>query len=302
MQHCGIEIMQQSDMEINCKIRYKEDYMEKTINWPENANNAVMISVNLDAEYFVKMYYPDVEIKGSDFEAMGRYGMESGLYRLLDVLDKYRIKATFFVPGIVAEEYPEQLKEICKRGHEIGNHGYEHENMALLSAQEQKEAIRRGKEAIEKTCGVTPIGFRAPEGELTKETLIIAQEEGFLYSSTLGDNDVPYFNELDEKNTMIEIPIHWSLYDLPYFIFHFWPPIPFGQPRISSVKQVLTNWKMEYDGFYRDHSCFVLQLDPQITGAPAQLGLLEEILDYILEKGNAWFATGSEIYKLIEEL
>jgi peptidoglycan/xylan/chitin deacetylase (PgdA/CDA1 family) len=154
----------------------------------------------------------------------------------------------------------------------------------------------RGSEAIKKVCGVTPRGFRAPAGELTLETLQMAKDLGFTYSSSLSDDDVPYEIELKNGGTILEIPMQWALYDLPYFVFYFDPPIPSGQSRISLSDDVLTNWKWEYDGAYRYGGCYVLQLDPQAIGSQGRVYMLEQILDYINEKGSAWIATGADIH------
>jgi peptidoglycan/xylan/chitin deacetylase (PgdA/CDA1 family) len=236
---------------------------------------------------------------GTPFEVMGRDGMETGLPRLLDVLNRYRVKATFFVPGKVAETYPEALCQVAERGHEIGCRGYENENLALLSSQEQREVLRKGRQAIEAVCEVPPAGFRAPAGELTMETLQIASDLGFTYSSSLSDDDVPYFNTLRSGDQLLEIPVHAALYDLPYFIFHFDPPIPAGQARIAFGDDVLTNWKWEYDGYHQYGACYVLQLDPQIIGTQGRIYLLEKLLDYLLDKEDAWVTTGAEVYRFL---
>ena len=138
------------------------------------------------------------------------------------------IRATFFTPGWVAEQYPDKLKAIVEKGHEIAALGYHHEHMALLSEEEQESAIKKGIQAIEKVCGVTPKGFRSPEGELTLDTLRIAKKNGLVYSSNLCDDDRPYWKDLGEDK-ILEIPIHWVNYDLPYFAFNYHPAFPAGQ-------------------------------------------------------------------------
>ncbi len=275
----------------------------KKFKWPNGINNAVMITVNLDAEYFVRIFDPNIEVKNEkNFLKMGKESIDIGLPRLLEVLNNYNIKATFFVPGAVAIKYPDSLQTILKEGHEIGCHGFEHEHMAMLSPEDQYNTIKKGKEAIEEVCGKSPTGFRVPEGEFTKETLKAVKKLGFSYSSSLSDDDIPYYNDLGDNNgKLLEIPIHWALYDLPYFSFYFWPPLPKGQARIACSDKVLNNWKWEYDGFYNYGACYVLQLDPQCIGSQGKIYMLEGILDYINKKGNAWFATGHEIYSFYSD-
>lgn len=262
--------------------------------WRNNSKCIVMISVNLDAEFFWLSLSPDC-IDRPKTLSMGEYGMLRGLPRLLELFDKYNIKATFFTPGKIAEKYPENIREIVKRGHEIGFHGYEHENLALLTRNEQKDIFKKGMEAIKSIIEEYPRGFRAPEGELTLETLEIAKELGIIYSSNLSDNDYPYKHTLVNGN-LLEIPIHWALFDFPYFAFNYRPAFPKGQGRIANYTQVLNNWKREFDGYYNEGLCYVLQLDPQTIGTPGRIGILEELLEYIFSKSNRpWFATGSEI-------
>lgn len=273
-------------------------YREK-IEWPDGKKCAVAITVNLDAELFWLQLDPSC-INMPKTLSMGQYGMSRGLERVLSVLENYGIKGTFFVPGKVAEMYQQEITGIVSKGHEIANHGYKHENMALLSGDEQREILRQGKKSIETVCGITPKGFRAPEGELTLETLEIAKELGFKYSSNLSNDDRPYRLSLSNGNSILEIPIHWALFDLPYFAFNYRPAFPIGQGRIANYSGVTFNWMDEFAGYYEYGLCYVLQVDPQTIGNPARIKILEDTLDYIMEKEDVWFATCSEICDYME--
>lgn len=171
--------------------------------------------------------------------------MTRGVDRILKILEERGIRATFFTPGWVAEQYPDKLKAIVEKGHEIAALGYHHEHMALLSEEEQESAIKKGIDAIEKVCGVTPKGFRSPEGELTLDTLRIAKKNGLVYSSNLCDDDRPYWKDLGEDK-ILEIPIHWVNYDLPYFAFNYHPA--FRQARAGSqiIQEFLTTGRMNF--------------------------------------------------------
>lgn len=159
---------------------------------PEGKKCAAFISVNLAAEFF----WLSLDKKAAEMPktlSLGQYGMTHGLPRLLGLLDELHLKATFFVPGKTAETYPDKIKEIADRGHEIACHGYEYENFGLLDTEEQRERIGKAVKAIEAACGKKPAGFRAPIGDLMLETLDIAREYGMTYSSDLYDDDRPYF-------------------------------------------------------------------------------------------------------------
>ena len=262
--------------------------------WPERKKCSAMITINLNAELFWLQLDPTC-VDMPKTLSLGQYGMTRGVDRILDILEERGIRATFFTPGWVAEQYPDKLKKIVEKGHEIAALGYHHEHMALLSEEAQELAIRKGIHAIEDVCGITPKGFRSPEGELTLDTLRIARRNGLVYSSNLCDDDRPYWRNLGEGE-MLEIPIHWVNYDLPYFAFNYHPAFPAGQGRIANYTGVLNNWKDEFYGCYTYGLCYVLQLDPAAIGAPGRIGLLEELLDYIDTFEGVWWTTGAEMY------
>lgn len=262
---------------------------------PEGKQCAAFITVNLSAEYF----WISLNEKAKEMPktlSIGQYGMTHGLPRLLKLFDEFGIKATFFVPGKVVETYPELIREVADRGHEIGCHGYEHENFGLLSYEEQRVRIGKAVDAIEKACGKKPAGFRAPIGDLMLETLNIVREYGMLYSSDLFDDDRPYFMKVNPAgDKILQIPMQWANFDLPYFAFNYRPAFPFGQGRVANYSGVLSNWKDEFTGHYNHGLCYTLQLDPQTSGSPGRYAMIEEFLEFMTSHNDVWFATGSEL-------
>ncbi len=97
-------------------------------------------------------------------ESQGEYGIRVGLARILELLDKCEIKATFFVPGANAEKYPSLIREIAKMGHEIGHHGYFHESPPYFSSRRKKgrNLLERGLHAREPVTGRRPNGSATP--------------------------------------------------------------------------------------------------------------------------------------------
>lgn len=257
--------------------------------WPEKKKCAVMVSINLDGEYYGRIYYPDADVKSGDILRLGRTGIEFGLPRLLDTLDEFSIKATCFVPGAVARDYPVQVREIAARGHEIGCHGNEHEILARFSKNEQRERLKRAKAVLEQISGQEVHGFRMPEGEINYDTLEVLEDLGFTYSSSLSDDDIPY---LYKGIDLVELPIHWELFDLPYFTFAFEPPIPPGQARSAAMDDVLKNWEYEWMGTRRWGTLMNLQLDPQAIGEQGRIFMLEKLLDKMKEEPGLWMVTG----------
>ena len=112
------------------------------------------------------------------------------------------------------------------------------------------------------------------------------------YSSSLSDDDVPYVREI---SGLLELPIHWELFDLPYFVFTFDPPIPPGQSRSARMDDVLKNWLYELKGARRFGTLFNLQLDPQAIGEQGRIFMLEALLEELKKADDVWVATGGEI-------
>jgi len=266
-------------------------FIEK-MKWPGEKACAVMISVNLDAEYFGRIYYPDMNVEEGDILRLGQTSIRFGLPKLLDTLRSYGVKATFFIPGQVAKRYPEAVKAIVKEGHEIGCHGNHHEILAWMTKEEQFAALKEATQCLESLAGVPLKGFRMPEGEINEDTYTVMKELGYSYSSSLSDDDVPYVRE---QSGILELPIHWELFDLPYFTFTFDPPIPPGQARAASMDDVLENWRNELHGARRWGTLMNLQLDPQAIGEQGRIFMLERLLDEIKQTEDVWIATGSEI-------
>lgn len=260
--------------------------------WPSTKTCAAMVSVNLDAEFFGRFFYPDVNVDEGDIYRLGQSGMRYGLPRLLDTLDHYGVKATFFVPGAVAQRYSKEVEEVAARGHEIGCRGYAHEIMAQMPIQKQRQMLEKSCDILREVTKQTPVGFRLPNGEMTEETLALVKEMGFLYSSSLSDDDEPYVRQ---PMGLLELPVHWALYDVPYFAFAFDPPIPPGQARSAEMAQVLQNWQYELEGTRRYGALMVLQLDPLAIGEQGRIFILERLLEKMQEDPTLWLATGKEI-------
>lgn len=263
--------------------------MKREIQWPDRNQSAAMISIMLDCEYIWLDMDPLYDTP--KHRSMGEYGPKRGVDNILAALDDYHVKATFFVPGIVAENYPETVMKIANAGHEIALHGYAHENFSHLTPEEQREAIRKGIDAVEKVIHKKPVGFRLPEGDCTPETFDIIKEFNFLYDSSLFDNDIPYITG-SGLNKMTEIPMRWEMVDFTYLA---WGGIfPAGACRVAVYDDVLDNWLRELNAFYDMGLCYVITWTPQTIGSPGRMFMVEKVLEQMTRK-NIWVATGESI-------
>lgn len=273
----------------------------KEFKWKDGKKCAVAITVNLKGEYFWLSMFPD-SINKPKTLSLGTFGINVGLKRVLNLLNNYNIKSTFFIPGAIAEKYETSVLDILVKGHEIANHGYEQENFALLTKEEQRAYLSKTNEIIKKVTGRTPIGFRAPEGEVTYETYELLEEMGFLYDSTLMDDDRPYYMEIADKDyNILQLPIKWQLNDFPYFAFNYSPAFPAGQGRIASYSSVLKNWIYEYEGYKNNSLAYILQIEPQTIGTPGRILMLKNFIEHVNKSNDAWFCTCSEICDYINK-
>ena len=218
------------------------------------------------------------------------YGPLVGVPRLLRLLDEYGLGATFFVPGLTADRYPDVVERIAAAGHEVAHHSYSHVSPVRLSEDEEREDFERALAALERV-GVRPQGYRAAMWEATWRTPALVAEYGLAYDSTLMDDDRHYVLETS-SGTIVELPPHWSLDDWEQYAFLPDPPV--GQA-IESPAKVLDLWTGELDAMRRHNCLFMLTSHPFLTGRPGRVETLRRLIEHALACGDVEFATAAEV-------
>lgn len=213
--------------------------------------------------------------------ADGAYAPRRGVPRILDLLDRYGIPASFFVEGWNAEKYASLAKEVVDRGHEIGAHGWMHEEWNQLDPVLENDLIKRTTEAIATATGSAPTGWRSPGGLITPKTLDLLVDHGYLYDSSFGDDDVPYSMKIREQE-MFELPWCWSLDDAMFYS----PSRPIANP-----DHVANQWIAAFDAAVEMTGFFLIVCHPRYSGKPARLLALEKLINHIQESGKAVFKT-----------
>jgi peptidoglycan/xylan/chitin deacetylase (PgdA/CDA1 family) len=268
------------------------------LKWPHGARCAVMLSFDLDGNTIWangNRGYPGGEAFIRSL-SLGNYGPKRSVPRILELLAKYHLPATFFVPAKIMAENPDLLRTVDRAGHEIGHHGYSHERFVDLTRDEQKAIILRSQAIFRQVIGKEVRGYRTPSGDWSGETAGLLHELGFVYSSSMRGDDRPYRTVIDGRVTdFIELSPKWDLDDFVQFGYNLFPPEPAGQDRISGIEKVYANFQQEFDGYYRYGLCFVLMMHPQIIGKPGRILMLEQLLQHMLTHDDIWFATGEEI-------
>ncbi|CDY79666.1 Polysaccharide deacetylase [Caballeronia glathei] len=259
--------------------------------WPNNARSAVILTVDFSDDLGVRTQVPAIEGREKSL-SVWRYGAKRGVDRLLDAFGEFDVPASWFVPGRVAETHRDSLRRIDAAGHEIGISGYRCEDFDALDLAAQKHAFDTGQAALVAATGRGAQGFRSFTGNWAPGFAPFLQERGIEWSSSWRGDDLPYFHH---DAPLIELPLHYELEDEPYFAFNLAPPVPVGQSRIASYREVLANWKQDFDAFHRFGLCFVLRLHPEITGTAGRIGILRDLLAAMRERGDVWFATGAQV-------
>jgi len=249
--------------------------------WPGGARVAVLLSFDVDNET-LWLRNGDTNVSGL---SQGEYGSRVALGRILRLLDEHEIAASFFGPAVSFSLAPEMITAIQASGrHEIGIHGWIHEQNAILEREDEALLLRMAVDRMTELTGKKPVGYRAPSWNFSENTLELLLEMGFLYDSSLMADDRPYeILANGEPTGLVELPVDWILDDAPLLN-------PLGA-RYSNPRDVLQVYKDEFDAAYREGTMFLLTMHPHIIGHRSRIIVLEEIINYIRGKSGVWFGT-----------
>ena len=269
--------------------------------WPSGVRAAACFTFDLDAESPLLFEHP--ETAGYlDVMSHQAYGPRTGLPRLLRLLDRGAIRATFFTPGYTAERWPDAVRSIRDAGHEIAHHGYLHEGSRGADPATEECRLVRGFEALDAVAGVRPIGYRAPNWELSHALPAILARHGIRYDSGLMDADHPYRLATAAEPgtpTLIELPAHWSLDD--WEAYNYLPGLT-GSGVIASPADVTARWALELDALVDEGGLFMLTNHPFVSGRPSRAAALERLIERARAIDGLWIATCAEIAAHTETL
>ncbi len=235
----------------------------------------------------------------------GVYGAEVGVPRVLDLLARYDIPATFFVPAHTAEAFPDALAAIRDKGHEIALHGDCHEAPVGRTLQEEAELLDRSIEKLSNAVGgdFHPRGYRSPAFDLSANSIALLEQRGLLYdSSMMGHDFIPYRArkgyvvdderyEQGEASQVIEMPVSWELDDFPFFTF-LNKPLYAG---LRAPSEVLEIWRDEFDYCnLLGGGVFTLTMHPQIIGRGPRIAMLDELIRHMSSCQGVTFLTIAE--------
>ena len=247
----------------------------------------------------------------------GMFAGEVGVPRLLDLFRDFGIRVTWFVPGHSVETFPEQSAAIVDAGHEVGLHGYSHENPIAMSPEQEEEVLDRCIELLEGLTGERPAGYVAPWWEFSAVTAELLLARGIEYDHSLMHDDFhPYYvrtgdtwTKIDyskpaghwmkplvrgRETDLVEIPASWHLDDMVPLMFMKTVPNSQG---FESPRVVEETWRDAFDWVYRkhDYAIFPMTIHPDVSGRPQVLAMHERLFEHMSSKPGVRFVTMREI-------
>jgi len=247
----------------------------------------------------------------------GLFAGEVGSPRLVGLFKKYNLRTTWFIPGHSAETFPDQMKAVANAGHEIGVHGYSHENPIAMTREQEEAILDKCLDVLSKLSGKRPTGYVAPWWEFSPVTNELLLERGIKYDHSLMHNDFhPYYVRVGDTWTkidyskhpdawmkplvrgketdLIEIPASWYLDDLPPMMFIKKAPNSHG---FVNPRHLEESWRDQFDWVYRenDYAVFTMTIHPDVSGRPQVLLMLERLIEHIQKHDGIKFLTFDEI-------
>ncbi|MEO1458158.1 MAG: polysaccharide deacetylase, partial [Pseudomonadota bacterium] len=260
------------------------------IPWPNGARCACAITFDMDADSLIHISRPADAHDRLYPISMGRYGPTVAIPRILETYRRLGLKQSFFIPGWCLETYPEAVEAILAGGHEIGHHGYLHED-PVETGERQRAWFERTLDAHKRICGAAPRGYRAPVYNVTQGVVDLLVEHGFRYDSSLMADDIPY-EMVTPAGRLYEMPVHWGTDDWPPFAHY--AEIGYMMPVKGPSEGLAAFWE-EFEAAYAAGGFFMLILHPFLTGRLARWRAVERWLEGVLAERSVWFARLEDI-------
>jgi peptidoglycan/xylan/chitin deacetylase (PgdA/CDA1 family) len=259
--------------------------------WPNGARIAVCLTFDVDNELLQRANPLPVPL------SVGEYGATTAVPRILDLLDRHQVPATFFIPAMGAMLHPDMLSSILSRHrHEVGVHGWIHEFWpGIGDAAKEERMLTSDIDYLTKATGRRPVGVRAPSSGFSPHTFGFIRKAGFLYDSSLLAADEPYdIVSNGQPSGVIELPIAEVSNDYVYY----------GETAngaLPSPDAVFQIYKAEFDLAYQERTMFILTQHPHVGGRRSRIVNLDRLITYIKSKGDVWFATMEQVATYVKQ-
>ena len=271
------------------------------VEWPGGARIAISVVVNYeegseystldgDAAHESNNEVPSpVPTEDRDLanESFFEYGSRVGVWRIMDLLDEFDVKSTFFCCALAVERNPRVGRAIVERGHEVFGHGYRWEEYFKMSREAEREAIRRTVESLERTTGERPLGWYVRYGPSINTRELVVEEGGFVYDCMAYNDDIPYYVRVNGKKWLV-VPYSLEVNDT-----RFW------RGGMNSPGDFFETLKNTFDTLYMEGEenpkMMSVGLHCRIVGRPSRIVALRRFLEYARGFSNVWFARRIDI-------
>lgn len=256
--------------------------------WQDGARCAVALSFDSDHET------TELRDGGKSIGRLswGQYGNRVGVPRILTILRRHDVRASFYVPAVTALLHPDEQRQVAAEGHEIGIHGWIHELNSNLDHDTERDLMLRSADTLERITGTRPVGLRTPSWDFSPHTLRIVRDMGLRYDSSLMADEDCYELLLDGEPTgVVELPVEWVRDDAPYFWMNrFASHRPYTPPTA-----VFDIFRREFDAAYAEGGLCQITFHPHVIGYRSRIWILEELIRHARAHPDVWFATHADV-------
>ncbi len=277
-------------------ITDEKSLRDDEVKWPDKQQCVASVVV----DYNVEAGKNGIEQK--DIERhVAEFGRKVEIWRLLDLFEKYRVRATFAVSAIMAETYPESVLEVIRRGHEVAGHGYRHEDVSTLDIEEEKRRLNLTTQILEQISGERPVGWFSLSrqgdpyagGTLSPNTVDLLIDAGYEYLGNGMADDIPHYwvTDFHTSRHILTLPYYYHFDDQFFLMF----PAPGLGSGLENSMTLFQNWKQELDATYRRGRYFSIFVHPYLIQWGNRFEILEKMITYIKEFPAVWNPTGVEV-------
>jgi peptidoglycan/xylan/chitin deacetylase (PgdA/CDA1 family) len=266
---------------------------DRELAWPDGRRAAVSIVVDLSVASG-----PD-GITAQDLKSSrAEFGYSVGLPLVLGALRRRGLLATFAVPALIAEIWPDKIRAILEDGHEVAANGLRHEDVSRLDRDAERERLELATGILHRITGEAPVGFftlprqKDPfaAGTISRHTVELLLEAGYAYLGNGLADDIPHYwvSDFAAKRAILTLPYYYH-YDDQFFLL--FPPQGSG---LEHPDALVRNWRAEFDAQYKRGRFFSMTIHPHIIGWANRMHVLEEFLEHVSSFPDLWNPTGAD--------
>jgi peptidoglycan-N-acetylglucosamine deacetylase len=250
--------------------------------WPAGHRAALILSFDIDGEYGVINRY------GANdwyWRSQAQHDLQSGVWRVLDILADFDVSGTFCWVGRCVEDRPDAIQAVHAAGHESASHGWDHRYYRDMTLSEQIEDLERTRSVIQSTIGETPVGHKSPSWRFNEETTTALQQLGFSWNMDYADRELPFEQRTDPNlEPLIQLPSSRLWDDYAYFV-----------DPIMTPDAAYNMWRDDIDVLRAEGKLMCLTFHPWVIGRPAPSRTLVHLLDYVVGLGDVWIARADHV-------